>query len=143
MTVQLALYKGEGQIGNAFIRWWTSSVYSHCELVVDGVCYSSSVMDKGVRAKNIDLYDGKWDIIELPWVSPLAVLDHFQRTQDDAYGWPSLIGSQLVNRNHATDHASFCSEWCAKAMGLPCPSIFSPASLGKFAAWTTNRLCLA
>lgn len=34
MTVKLALYKGQGQLGNAVIRWWTRSEYSHCELVV-------------------------------------------------------------------------------------------------------------
>lgn len=33
MVAQLALYKGKGKIGNAFIRWWTGSQYSHCELV--------------------------------------------------------------------------------------------------------------
>jgi hypothetical protein len=59
MTVKLALYKGRGGIANAVIRWWTGSIYSHCELVVDGLCYSSSVMDKGVRRKQIDLADGK------------------------------------------------------------------------------------
>jgi hypothetical protein len=65
--VRLAMYKGRGQIGNAFIRWWTGSQYSHCELVVSGWCYSSSMMDKGVRRKLINLDAAKWDLIDLHW----------------------------------------------------------------------------
>ena len=49
MSVQLALYKGRGTLFNALIRWWTRSPYSHCELVINGTCYSSSIRDGGVR----------------------------------------------------------------------------------------------
>ena len=51
MSVQLALYKAPGEWTNALIRWWTRSQYSHCELVIDGTCYSSSERDRGVRSK--------------------------------------------------------------------------------------------
>lgn len=146
-TVQLALYKGEGQIGNAMIRWWTRSPYSHCELVVDGYCYSSSVMDKGVRRKRvgpgvdeISLSPDNWDIIDLPWAGPVAVVTYFELTDPDRYGWPSLIASQVFNRNRQVEHAAFCSEWCAAALGLPCPASYSPATLGAFAAWLGPRL---
>jgi hypothetical protein len=49
MSVQLALYKSHGNWVNRFIRWWTGSPYSHCELVINGTCYSSSVRDGGVN----------------------------------------------------------------------------------------------
>lgn len=135
-AVQLALYKGRGGIGNAAIRWWTRSIYSHCELVMDGRCYSSSVMDKGVRCKavgpgpnQISLVES-WDRIDLPWANATAVLEYFAATDSDRYGWPSLITSQLLNRNRPVAHAQFCSEWCAAALGLPCPASHSPATLG-------------
>lgn len=141
MGVQLSLYKGGGGFGNWAIRWWTRSPYSHCELVVDGYCYSSSVMDKGVRRKRIgpgadEISLGEhWDLIELPWADPEQVLAYFEHTDPDHYGWPSLIASQLFNRNRQTEHAAFCSEWCAAALGLPAPASYSPATLGALCGW--------
>lgn len=146
MTVQLALYKGKGQIGNRLICWWTRSIYSHCELVVDGVCYSSSVMDKGVRKKQvgngpdqIDLRPEHWDLVQLPWANAAAVLEHFGRTDPDRYGWPTLVLSQVFNRNRQVEHAAFCSEWCAAALGLPSPASYSPATLGALCKWLPHQ----
>lgn len=135
MTVQLALYKGKGQIGNAAIRWWTGSIYSHCELVVDGVCYSSSVMDKGVRRKRIDLTDGKWELVDLPWADAKKVLAYFKLTDHHTYGWPSLVSSQLFNRNRGAADSQFCSEWCANALGIPNGSSYAPGTLGSTCQW--------
>ena len=147
MTVQLALYKGAGEWGNALIRWWTRSSYSHCELVVDGYCYSSSVMDKGVRKKQvgngpnqIDLRAEHWDLVPLPWANAEAILGHFERTDPDRYGWPSLILSQVLNRNRQVEHAAFCSEWCATALRLPSAPSYSPATLGELCGWLLPRL---
>lgn len=130
MEVQLALYKGKGQIGNYLIRWWTGSEYSHCELVVDGWCYSSSLMDKGVRRKQIDLTDGKWDLIPLPKADKQKIRKYFYETDSDEYGAFGLLVSQIFNRARQTPGAQFCSEWCANALGLPKASSYSPASLG-------------
>ncbi|MBA1227853.1 hypothetical protein [Stutzerimonas stutzeri] len=139
MTVELALYKGKGQIGNAFIRLWTGSIYSHCELVVDGWCYSSSVMDKGVRRKlvgegedRISLAPDKWDLMPLPWVDSKSVVEYFEATNHHRYGWPSLILSQFLNLNRPVKGAQFCSEWCAAAAGLPAPTILNPRTLGEW-----------
>lgn len=132
MTVQLALYKGRGQIGNAAIRWWTNSAYSHCELVVDGVCYSSSVMDGGVRRKEIDLSSENWDVVTVPWACAERVLAYFAVTDSHRYGWPSLLLSQFLNLNRPVKGAEFCSEWCAAALGLPAPSSLSPHTLGEW-----------
>lgn len=140
MTVQLALYKGKGQIGNWAIRLWTGSEYSHCELVVDGWCYSSSVMDKGVRRKQIDLTDDKWDIVDLPWADAKRILAYFALTDHHTYGWPSLISSQLFNRNRSAADSQFCSEWCAAALSLPSPSSYSPPSLMKLCEFIYSKL---
>lgn len=144
-TVKLALYKGPGQLGNALIRWWTRSEYSHCELVVGDHCYSSSVMDKGVRRKRIGPGDDEitlgadhWDVIDLPGADAAAVLEHFQRTAGDRYGWPSLIMSQIFNRNRQVEHAAFCSEWCAAALGLPSPASYSPRTIGELCQWLVS-----
>lgn len=128
---QLALYKGKGRIGNAMIRVWTGSVYSHCELVIDGVAYSSSLMDGGVRSKRIAFRDDHWDMLDLPQRFDAAILAHFDATRGSRYSWLDLIRSQIFNTGANEVGASFCSEWCAEALGLPNGTIFSPRTLGE------------
>lgn len=70
MTVAIAFYKGPPnplwrKVGHYAIRLWTWSKWSHAELVIDGWCYSSSVMDGGVRSKQIDLDSGHWDVVPI------------------------------------------------------------------------------
>ena len=142
MTVQLALYKGKGQIGNAAIRWWTGSQYSHCELVIDDRCYSSSVMDGGVRCKavgsgkdQISLKPEHWDLVPLPWADAGKIIRYFARTEHYRYGWVSLITSQILNRNMSIPSTSFCSQWCAAALGVPDTAIYSPNSFGNLSRY--------
>jgi hypothetical protein len=129
-TVRLALRKHDSRLSAKAVQWWTGSIYSHCELVVGGLCYSSSVMDGGVRCKAIALDPAKWDVVELPWATADEVVGYFRDTDKHRYGWPSLITSQLLNLNRPAKNAQFCSEWCAAALKLPSPSSYSPASLG-------------
>lgn len=131
MGVQLALRKNDTRITARFIQWWTNSIYSHCELVVDGMCYSSSAMDGGVRSKRIELDAAKWDVIELPWADGAKIVRYFRETDHHKYGWTGLITAQMLNRGQGEDQAQFCSQWCAAAMTLPNPASYSPASLGR------------
>ena len=135
MTVQLALRKEDTRLTARFIQWWTNSVYSHCELVVDGLCYSSSAMDGGVRCKAIDLDPEKWDVIDLPWADGSQIVAYFRETDHHRYGWLGLIFSQLFNLNRETAGAQFCSQWCGAALGLPAPSSLSPQTLGEWCAY--------
>lgn len=135
MQVDLALYKGKGMVGNALIRAWTRSPYSHCELVVNGISMSSSLMDGGVRAKTINFMPEKWDVISLPWASGEMVIEYFDRSKDESYSLLDLARSQFFN--HASDQprASFCSEWCAAALGLPNPVTYSPKTFGELCVY--------
>lgn len=128
MSVQLALYKGEGDFLNRLIRWWTNSPYSHCELVVRGTCYSSSVRDGGVRAKVMALPSDKWDLFGLTWADDDAVTDWFIAHERDRYGWLDLLTGQLLGMQR--DYRGvFCSEACAKALGLRNSTRMSPQAL--------------
>ena len=140
MAVKLALRKNDPRIISRFIQWWTNSIYSHCELVVDGVSYSSSAMDGGVRAKCINYDTDKWDFLELPWVRPESVIDYFQLTDDYKYGWGGLVTSQLFNLNRTDKSTTFCSQWCAAAVGLPSPASYSPATLGALCGFVGNLI---
>ena len=68
MSVQLAIYKASGNWLNRLIRWWTGSQYSHCELVIRGTCYSSSIRDGGCSGRQtpLALPAHSWDVIDLP-----------------------------------------------------------------------------
>ena len=140
MTVQLALRKNDTRLTARGIQWWTDSIYSHCELVVDGMCYSSSAMDKGVRRKAITLDPAKWDVIDLPGADAARVLRHFQATRKHNYGWASLFSSQLFNLNRELGKSPFCSQWCAAALGLPNPASYSPRTLGEICLYISAML---
>lgn len=135
MKVYLALYKGKGLIGNAIVRLWTRSIYSHCEIVVGDAWYSSSLMDGGVRSKEIEMNPDHWDLIELPDHMVKRVLDYYAETAGQRYSWLDLILSQLFNGNHDEDRASFCSDWCAAALGIPNPTLYSPVTLANLVKW--------
>lgn len=134
--VYLALYKGKGKFGNGLVRWWTRSQYSHCEMVVDGVSYSSSIMDGGVRSKVITFDDQKWDLMTLPESMGQRVIEYFEATKGQSYSWIDLIRSQLFNRSHDEPEAAFCSDWCAAALGIPNSTAYSPRTLADLLRWS-------
>lgn len=131
MTVRLALYRPHKwwDLGGRLVALWTRSEFSHCELEVDGDCYSSSIRDGGVRAKRIGLNLPHWHVIDLPWADPLRVRLLYQETRTHRYGWLDLIGSQIFNARRQDSGRWFCSEWCAAALGIPSPELYSPGSL--------------
>ena len=128
MGVQLAMYKGKGNWLNRLIRWWTGSQYSHCELVINGTCYSSSIRDGGVRGKAMALPADKWDVIDLPWADAGVVQSWFDRHSNDRYGWIDLILCQILGMRR-DGRGAFCSEACAAALRYPNPTRFSPQTL--------------
>ena len=139
MPVQIAMYKGRGLIGNAITRWWTGSQYSHVELVIDGICYSASFMDGGVRAKVINLSSGKWDLIPADWIDADRALEFFRKTKGAKYDWFGIFGAQMFNRRRHMQSRYFCSEWLSAAAGLPNAEIYSPYALMKLAMFFNAR----
>lgn len=133
--MQLAMYKGKGLIGNAAIRWWTDSPFSHCELAIGDYCYSSSLMDKGVRKKQITLNPEHWTLIPLPSNLEAGALAYFEKTEGERYSWLDLARSQVLNLGSDEPGASFCSDWCAAALGLPNSTSYSPKTLLSVVLW--------
>ena len=66
-SLQLAFYIAKhGTIVDKFVAKAIQSKYSHVELVFsDGLCFSASPRDKGVRFKHINLKNGKWDLYQI------------------------------------------------------------------------------
>ena len=120
--VYLALYDNqEFDIGAKIIKKWTNSIYSHCELFITGLSYSSSIPDGGVRAKTIaEVYKHpeNWSFIELPWIDVqriLKIYEFYELTKNKKYGWGGLILGQFFNiRIDARGY--LCSEWVIAAI---------------------------
>lgn len=135
---RLALYKGQGNVFNSVVRSWTSSQYSHCELIVGCNWFSSSVMDGGVRGKLITPQKDHWDILDVEWASDNQVMNYYTHTKGQRYGWLDVLRSQFFGIRANQAGAAFCSEWCAAALGLPNPASYSPASLAEIAVYLSN-----
>lgn len=129
--MQLAFYKPHKwqDIGGYLIAWWTNSPYSHCELVIDGACYSSSMRDGGVRKKKIDLSEPHWVVVDIEADREYA-LDFFEKTKGTRYGWSDLI-TQHVLRLPIKDAGWICSEWCAAATRKTDPVVWHPGMLAR------------
>ena len=105
-------------IGGRLICWWTRSPYSHVEIVINGVCYSSSLRDGGVRPAVIDLKPSWWRTIQIGWRDEEAALRVFEQHRGKPYGYGDLI-AQHVLRLPVDDPGLLCSELCALMLGLP------------------------
>lgn len=127
--VKIGFYKGAGRLVDKAIRWRTRSMYSHCEMVVLGTCYSSSFRDGGVRSKTISFKPDRWDFIDLPSVNPLDVLKLWHRTQHMGYDLVGVLVGQLFEVRAHERRKWFCSEWCAEAIGFSNPWRYSPQRL--------------
>lgn len=137
--VYLALYRGNRdgkslydywcRLSDWLIRKFTKGKYSHCEIAVkkekdftdryDSTvyfeCYSSSVRDKGVRCKIIDVSDkDKWDLILLDGITEQQIKHYFYRTVGKKYDWWGALGIVLGIKQKRTRY--FCSEWCFNAI---------------------------
>jgi len=132
MSVKVAFYKAKGTLFDALVRWVTQSPYSHCELVIDGVAYSSSGRDHGVRAKNIAWNPEHWDFLELDEAVPEAkkalAKAWFEVHLGESYDWFGLIWF-VIPLPWEKRRRWFCSEACAEALGMSRSWAYSPQTL--------------
>lgn len=128
MKIILAAYKGPatGFFNKSFhlgVCMVTDSIYSHCELIINGVAYSASARDKGVRKKEINFSAGHWDFFEIDADVPY-ILEFFNQTDSDGYDYLGL-GWFIFHFIKNEVNRWFCSEWCGTALKLPNPSSMS------------------
>lgn len=127
--MKLAMYKGKGNFYDRLIRIVTCSKYSHCELVIDGICYSSSPRDSGVRVKYINLTTDSWDLFDLPdYYNQEAALTWFIENIGKKYDWIGAVISILPFQMNIPNKF-FCSEACATMLGLSDPKSYTPQKL--------------
>ncbi|HYF18683.1 MAG TPA: hypothetical protein VEA40_12515 [Ramlibacter sp.] len=136
MTVTLAFYLGtraenpKARLFDQLVCAWPRSAgrFSHVELVgPDGVCFSSSKRDGGVRGKRIDLASGRW-VLARHAGDERRALEWFFRHHGEPYDTAGLLGFVLPWRTQDR-RAWFCSEAVAAALGLPRSWELSPNHL--------------
>ena len=97
--VAIAFYKGPPKddfvhtLSHVATKVWTASKWSHAELVVDGICYSSSLRDKGIRSKVINLDTGRWDVVkfELDADKIESAVKWFYLNEHAEYDWRNIV----------------------------------------------------
>jgi len=134
--LQLAFYKGPPadrwhSLSHRLTCFVTGSVYSHVELVINGLCWSASPRDGGVRSKQVDLTSGRWDVITLTPVNQKTesdALDWFRQHQGQGYDWAGVLRFVLPFLPQRSDQW-FCAEAVAAALGLAHPAYWTPGML--------------
>ena len=122
----MAFYKGKGNFFDAVVRFVTRSEYSHCEIVIDGLCWSASPRDGGIRCALINLQSGHWDVIDIQGDAAAATL-WFRSREGAGYDWVGLIRTVIPFFPHS-ETKWFCSEACGAALGISA-SRLSPQDL--------------
>jgi len=110
--LELAFYRGNGNNFDKLIRWWTDSDYSHVEIVINGVGYSSSPRDGGVRKANINFGNGNWDMFEIPctYLQEEKIRLFFEREMWKKYDWLGIFLTQAIPIGTQDPLRWFCSE---------------------------------
>ena len=128
--MKIHFYKArEGKIGDKVVG--LVSVFSHAELEIDGVFYSSSNRDGGVRSKIIDTSnEKKWVSFELKNnIDKNICLNYFKRVEGQKYDWLNIFFSQIIKLNIQSSNKQICSEFVANCLGLENAYSYSPESL--------------
>ena len=107
------------------------SVFSHVELEINGVFYSSSNRDGGVRSKIIDISNKKkWVSFELKNnIDKNICLNYFKSVEGQKYDWLNIFFSQIIKLNIQSSNKQICSEFVGNCLQLDNAYKYSPEAL--------------
>ena len=126
MNIQIAFYKGEGSFVNRIVRWWTSSPYSHAELVLpDSVTWLgiSPFLKSKVASREKLLVDyTEWKIVNLDVTQEQLdiIMEFYEFTKGQGYDWIGMLLSQFLPCKIKHKKRWYCSEWIAYALRIAC-----------------------
>ena len=122
MKIQLMFYKGKGDLFDKLIRWWTHSEYSHVELVIGGMWYSSSPRTGRVAGRELVYNESHWDSVEVEanegQIKRMTRL--FRQERGKKYDWLGITLSQILPLGIDMPNRWFCSEICAYVLKKSC-----------------------
>ena len=130
MIMKIHFYKAKkGNVKDKLIGLF--SVFSHVELEINNICYSSSNRDGGIRSKQIDTSNAqKWLSFDLKKdIEANRCLLYFESVRGQKYDWLNIFCTQLIKLNIQSDNKQICSEFVANCLGLENAYKYSPESL--------------
>ena len=128
--IKIHFYKARnGKIGDKIVG--LVSVFSHVELEINGVCYSASNRDGGVRSKVIDTSNPKkWVSFQLKKnIDKSICLKYFETVEGQKYDWLNIFFSQIIKLNIQSKNKQICSEFIANCLNLKDAYKYSPETL--------------
>lgn len=132
--MKLAFYKAEhGNIIDKLIGLWTRGPFSHVELLFsDGVSFSSSQWDGGVRFKKIDYsHKERWSFLDIDGIANESEVKYLaNKLRGAKYDWLGIFLYEFLPFNIQNSKKWYCSEICAHLLGLT-PCQMSPNKLYK------------
>lgn len=126
MEIKIAFYKGDGDILNKIVRWWTNSKYSHAELVLpDDVTWigiSPFIKSKVESRKKLIVDNLDWDFVKIKITEEQyqTIIDFFNETRGRGYDWIGMSLSQFLPFRIKHHNRWYCSEWIAYALRIAC-----------------------
>ena len=118
--LRIAFYKAKDDFSHTLIRFFTKSIFSHCELVFsDNWCFGADP-EEGTRfVQYSNLYDPSvWCLMDLPWISEeneQRIRKFCEQEDDLKYDWSGVVLGR-INPLHNHRSKWFCSELCATAI---------------------------
>ena len=126
MKIKIAFYKGKGNFINGIVRWWTSSIYSHAEIILpDGITWigiSPFLKSKVASRKKIIIDHSEWDFIDIDVNQEQLdiMMEFFADTEGHGYDWIGMLLSQFLPCKIKHKKRWYCSEWIAYALRIAC-----------------------
>ena len=128
--MRIHFYKARaGKLGDKVVG--IASIFSHVELEINGVCYSSSNRDKGVRSKVIDTSNAqKWLSFDLKKdIDENICLLYFESVRGQKYDWLNIFLTQIIKVNIQSSNKQICSEFVGNCLQLDNAYKYSPEAL--------------
>lgn len=111
----VCFFKGGTGIWNRLIRWWTKSIYSHCEFCFsDNVSFAADYDVNRTRFKQVTYCQQDWDLFEVN-IKPQeeATLRFWcEREKDCKYDTIGILFTQIIPLSFENPWWWFCSEIC-------------------------------
>jgi len=138
MKVTVAFFKGDNDLSDKLVKWWTNSKYSHCEMIIQDKWLSADPK-RGVRLINLKPLKDNWDYVEVEVDEKNTpfVLSFISEQKGKKYDWKGIFFSQLFSFDLHSHNKFFCSELvmgvlqafnASRAMGKK-PHKFSPGDV--------------
>ena len=124
MKICIAFYKGQGNILNKIVRKWTSSIYSHAELILnDGKTWISItpfLKSKIYSKKSPEYEKDEWDFVEIDVTleQHQTIEEFYELTEGCTYDWIGMLLSQFLPFHIKRKGKWYCSEWIAYALRI-------------------------